>query len=135
MGPLSRFVITLAISLIAVQGSAAARTNRGAISELSQKKWVAVSTTAMSITGDIKISSAKLNMVGGDYPLTIVREIGAKNLNDAGKIVDVIKPTGRAFIRPKFLRERSLSTATPCVVVTKMRIGCSLLLRTAIAYR
>lgn len=55
----------------------------------------------MSITGDIKISSSKLTMTGRDYPLTLVRDIGAEHLRDAGKIVDETKPTAAHLYRVK----------------------------------
>jgi hypothetical protein len=85
--------MTLAISLAGIGGNAAQ------ISEPTQKKWVAGSTTAMSITGDIKLSSSKLTMVGRDYLLTLVRDIAAEHLSDAGKIVDETKPTGARLFR------------------------------------
>lgn len=65
----------------------------------TQKKWVALSTTAMAITGDIKLSSGKLTMVGRDYPLTSVKDIDAEHLRDAGKIADETKPIAAHLYR------------------------------------
>ncbi|MFZ3264755.1 MAG: hypothetical protein WA172_12205 [Terriglobales bacterium] len=76
---------------------------------------MAASTTAMSITGDIKISPGKLGMVGRDYPLTIVRDIGVQYLKDAGKIVDVAKPTGARFYKTKIpARTKLVNSNTIC---------------------
>jgi hypothetical protein len=99
--PLFQLAITLAISLTGIRGSAGWQTNRSTASGLTQEKWVAASTTAMSITGDIRISSGKLAMVGRHYPLTLVRNIDAEHLIDAGKIVDETKPTGARLYRTK----------------------------------
>jgi hypothetical protein len=90
--PLFEFAILVAISLAGIRGSVAWQTSRVTTSGLTQKKWVAASTTAMSITGDIKISPDRLSMVGRDYRLTLVRDIDAEHLSDAGKIVDATKP-------------------------------------------
>jgi len=54
----------------------------------TQEKWVAMSNTAMSITGDITLSSDKLTMGGADYPLTLVRTIDAQHLSDVGRIFE-----------------------------------------------
>jgi len=62
----------------------------------------------MSITGDIKVSSRKLGMVGRDYPLTIVRNIGTPDLADAGKIVDVSHPTGARLYKTKIPAQTKL---------------------------
>ena len=40
-------------------------------------------------------------MVGRDYPLTLVKDIGAEQLGDAGKIVDETKPSGARLYRTK----------------------------------
>jgi hypothetical protein len=85
--------MTLAISLVGIREGAAQTSGP------TQKKWLAGSTTAMSITGDIKMSSSKLTMVGRDYLLTLVRDITAEHLSDAGKIVDETKPTGARLYR------------------------------------
>jgi len=92
---LFRFAMALAISFACIPESTAQTSGP------TQRKWIAGSTTAMSITGDIKISSGKLTMVGRDYPLTLVKDIGAGQLGDAGKIVDETKPSGASLYRTK----------------------------------
>src|SRR5208282_1941259 len=87
--------MALAISFACIPESAAQTSGP------TQRKWIAGSTTAMSITGDIKISSGKLTMVARDYPLTLVRDIDAEHLRDAGKIVDETKPTEARLYKTK----------------------------------
>lgn len=40
-------------------------------------------------------------MVGHDYPLTLIRDVDAEHLSDAGKIVGEIKPTEARLYRIK----------------------------------
>jgi hypothetical protein len=65
----------------------------------TQEKWVAMSHTAMSITGDITLSSDKLTMGGADYPLTLVRTIDAQHLSDVGRLFDGTKPIGASLYK------------------------------------
>ncbi len=52
-----------------------------------------MSHTAMSITGDIRLSSDKLTMGGADYPLTLARTVDVQHFSDIGKIFFSMKPT------------------------------------------
>ena len=107
--PLFQLAVTLGISLMCTQGSAAQS------SGLARKKWVAASTTAMSITGDIKISVNNLSMVGRDYPLTLIRDIDTEHLIDAGRIVDETKPADARIYRIKIpARVKLLNGNTLC---------------------
>jgi len=55
----------------------------------------------MSITGDVKLSSGKLTMVGHNYRLMSVKDIDAEHLSAVGKIVDETKPTSARLYRTK----------------------------------
>jgi len=68
-----------------------------------QEKWVAMSNTAVNITGDITISPDKLTMGGIDYPLTLVRTLDAQHLSDVGSrfVEGVDNPTGARLYKTR----------------------------------
>jgi hypothetical protein len=53
-----------------------------------RQAWMATSTTAMSITGDIVLRPHKITMVGKSFRISLVREISGRRLRDIAKIVD-----------------------------------------------
>jgi hypothetical protein len=57
------------------------------------QKWTAMSNTAMSITGDIELSSNELTLAGKSYALVLVSNIAAPQLAAAGEIVAMAQPT------------------------------------------
>jgi hypothetical protein len=53
----------------------------------SKAMWTAMSGTAMAITGNIGLTPSVITIKATDYPLTLVREIAARDLADASEIV------------------------------------------------
>jgi hypothetical protein len=53
-----------------------------------KQKWVAASTTALSITGDVTLTPHKIVMSHKEFPLTPAREIDKQRLYDVGQILD-----------------------------------------------
>jgi hypothetical protein len=92
-------IIAFAVMMVLMDVAAIAQTP----AQTTQEKWVAGSTSAMGITGDISISPDKLIIKGKDYPLVLVRDIDAQQLSDAGKIVNAMKPpTWARLYKTKF---------------------------------
>jgi hypothetical protein len=63
------------------------------------ENWAAMSHTAMSITGDVQLSESTIIMSGNQYKLTSARPLETADLENAGKITDVSRPSSAALYK------------------------------------
>jgi hypothetical protein len=78
--------VDLTECMIAPSGASAANAHRDPSAQAVA--WVAMSRTAMAITGDIQLGSDRIVMSNGEFPLALVRTLEARELVDARKITD-----------------------------------------------
>jgi hypothetical protein len=97
-GPLKKGMVLVAGGFILAAVVAPVQ-NGGA--RAATTKWSAMSTTAMSITGDIAISANDLTMAGADYPLTHVAAAPTQQRAGIGQVVAITQPTGADLYRVK----------------------------------
>ena len=77
-------------------------------SHTSKQRWIASSKTALSITGDVVLTSDKLILAHKTFPLTSVREIGKEQLASVARIVDLSQPASSAQLFKTLIPRHSL---------------------------
>jgi hypothetical protein len=72
------------------------------------KKWIAASTTAISITGDIVFSSETIKTSRRSFKLKFARDIDKPHLYDVAKIFDLGGPPSSARLYRTFISRRAV---------------------------
>ena len=70
-------------------------------------KWVAEGTTAMAITGDIKLAPDKITIMSHDYPLTLVRDVESGQFADVARLM-AVRPTSARLYKIKIPKRTKL---------------------------
>jgi hypothetical protein len=104
-GALKQRVVLVAGAFILTAAVAAVQTGRA---EAAAAKWSAMSTTAMSITGDVTLSPTDLTMAGTGYPLTHVATVPAQQRAGIGQFIAVTEPAAVDLYRIKIPGARKL---------------------------
>lgn len=104
-GSIKKRLVSVAGALILAAGVAAVQSGHA---QAAATKWGAISTTAMSITGDVAMSPTGLTMAGTEYPLTHVATVPAQQRAGIGQFIAVTEPTGADLYRIKIPGTRKL---------------------------
>jgi hypothetical protein len=99
-----RATIFIAVAiLLLISGSAPAKPR--------EERWSAMSTTAISITGDILLSPTRLRMEGADFPLKVVADL-PRFQGDTGPVAARVLKVTRPM-DPKLLNGNKLGCRGP----------------------
>ena len=77
-----------AVQAQASSGPNASSAPRKLVPTQPEQKWIAGSTTAMAITGNVTLASNTIIMSHKQFAITLVREIDKRQLYDVGQILD-----------------------------------------------
>lgn len=62
-----------------------------AFAQAQPRRWIAVSRTAASITGDVEIAPDHISFARRTFKIQLVRDLSTAKLADAGRIVDELQ--------------------------------------------
>jgi hypothetical protein len=98
----------------------------GASAKKGEEHWSALSTTAISITGDILLSPTRLNAAGHDFPLKVATDLPDYGAFFGSVPARVLRVTGK--MNPKMLNGNRFGCRSPVdwIVVYRFDHGTKL---------
>ncbi len=94
----------LVVAAVSLAGAAPAK-------PVGEERWVALSKTALSITGDIRLSPTRLKTARAAYPLAVAADIRAFGADDrpvAARVLRVTRPSNPVLLNTNRLCGRGL---------------------------
>lgn len=98
----------------------------GALAKKGEEHWSALSTTAISITGDIVLSPTHLNAAGHDFPLRVATDLSDYGAFFGSVPARVLRVTSK--MNPKLLNGNTFGCRSPAewIVVYRFDHGSKL---------